>query len=128
VAACAIGKQLTESVWDNNKYMPQTIVIFVTASSIEEARKIGQTLVEEGRVACCNIVQSVESIFKWQGKLNVEREVLMICKTREDLFNVVEKRIKQLHSYEVPEIIALPISQGSKSYLDWVMKETETVQ
>ena len=118
---------MTESVWDNNKYMPQTIVIFVTASSIDEARKIGQTLVEEGRVACCNIVQSVESIFKWQGKLNVEREVLMICKTREDLFNVVEKRIKQLHSYEVPEIIALPITQGSKSYLDWVTKETKTV-
>jgi periplasmic divalent cation tolerance protein len=107
--------------------MPQTIVIFVTASSIEEARKIGQTLVEEKHVACCNIVQSVESIFKWQGKLHVEREALMICKTREDLFDIVEKRIKQLHSYEVPEIIAIPITHGSKGYLDWVTKETETL-
>lgn len=108
--------------------MSKTIVIFVTAGSVEQARKIGKTLVEEGQVACCNIVQPVESIFKWQGKLNIENEVLMICKTREDLFTAVEKRVKQLHSYEVPEIIAIPITQGSKSYLDWVVKETETVQ
>jgi periplasmic divalent cation tolerance protein len=108
--------------------MPKTIVILVTTSSIDEARKIGQILVEERLVACCNIVQSVESIFKWQGKLHIEREVLMICKTREDLFSMVEKRVKELHSYEVPEIIALPITQGSKSYLDWVAKETETIR
>ncbi|MDN3512766.1 MAG: divalent-cation tolerance protein CutA [Candidatus Brocadia sp.] len=108
--------------------MSKTIIIFMTASSLEEARKIGQALVEEGRIACCNIVPSVESIFKWQGKLNIEREGLMICKTREDLFSVVEKRVKELHSYEVPEIIAIPITQGSKSYLDWVMKETETLE
>lgn len=108
--------------------MAKAIVIFVTTSSIDEARKIGQTLVKEGHVACCNIVQAVESIFKWQGNLQIEREVLMICKTREDLFDTVEKRVKQLHSYEVPEIIAVPITQGSKSYLDWVAKETETLQ
>ena len=108
--------------------MTNTIVIFVTASSIDEARKIGQTLVEEGKVACCNIVQPIESIFKWQGKLNIESEVLMILKTREELFTAVENRVKQLHTYEVPEIIALPITQGSKSYLDWVVKETESIQ
>ncbi|MEK6646219.1 MAG: divalent-cation tolerance protein CutA, partial [Candidatus Firestonebacteria bacterium] len=68
------------------------------------------------------------SIFKWQGKLNIEREVLMIMKTREDLFNAVEKRVKELHSYEVPEIIAVPITQGSKSYLDWVVKETGDIR
>ncbi|KXK25355.1 MAG: hypothetical protein UZ01_03395 [Candidatus Brocadia sinica] len=117
---------MIKNVWADN--MAKAIVIFVTASSTDEARKIGQTLVEEGRVACCNIVQSVESIFKWEGKLQVEREVLMICKTREDLFDTVEKRIKQLHSYQVPEIIAVPITQGSKGYLDWVTKETETLQ
>lgn len=104
--------------------MSKAIVIFVTAGSIDEARKIGKTLVEEGQVACCNIVQSVESIFRWQGKLHIQNEVLLIFKTREDLFSVAEKRIKQLHSYEVPEIIALPITQGLKSYLDWVAKET----
>ena len=99
--------------------MTKTIVIFVTAGTTEDARKIGQTLVEEGKVACCNIVQPIESIFKWQGKLNIEREALMIMKTREELFDTVAKRIKELHSYEVPEIIAVPITQGAKSYLDW---------
>lgn len=108
--------------------MSKTIVIFVTAGSIAEAKKIGQTLVEECLVACCNIVQPVESIFQWQGKLHIEREVLMILKTREELFSAVEHRVKQLHSYEVPEIISLPITQGSKSYLDWVIKETEGIQ
>lgn len=108
--------------------MPKTIVIFITASSRDEAKKIGQLLVEENLVACCNIIQSIESIFKWQGSLHHEEEVLMICKTREDLFNTVEKRVRQLHSYEVPEIIALPVSHGSKNYLDWVAQETKTIQ
>lgn len=104
--------------------MTETIVIFITARSIDEARKIGQILVEEGLVACCNIVQTIESIFKWQGKLCIEHEVLMLIKTCDDRFNTVEQRIKQLHSYEVPEIISIPITHGSKPYLDWVIKET----
>lgn len=104
--------------------MSEAIVIFTTARSIDEARKIGQVLVEEGLVACCNIIQPIESIFKWQGKLCVEYEVLMLTKTCEDKFNTVEKRIKQLHSYEVPEIIAVPITGASKPYVDWVIKET----
>lgn len=104
--------------------MSKAIVIFSTTNSLNEAKKIGQTLVEEGCVACCNIINTVESIFKWQGKLNIECEILMIFKTREELFDIVEKRIKQLHSYEVPEIIAVPVSSCSKSYLDWIIKET----
>lgn len=108
--------------------MSKAIVILVTTSSKDEAKKIGQTLVDEGLVACCNIIHTIESIFKWQGKLNIENEALMICKTREELFRTVENRIKQLHSYEVPEIISLPVVQGSKSYLDWIIKETITNQ
>ena len=104
--------------------MSEVIVIFTTARSIDEARKIGHVLVEEGLVACCNIIQPIESIFEWQGKLCVEHEVLMLTKTCEDKFKTVEKRIKQLHSYEVPEIIAVPITRVSKPYLDWVIKET----
>lgn len=107
--------------------MSNVMVIFITASSLDQARKIGKTLVEEGWVACCNIVQHVESIFTWKGNVQVENEVLLICKTREELFDTVEKRVKQLHSYEVPEIIALPVTHGSKSYLDWVIKETKTL-
>lgn len=109
-------------------FMSNFIVIFSTASSPEEAKKIGQTLVEEGLVACGNIIPSIESIFKWQNKLCTEREVLMVFKTKADNFDAVEKRIKQLHSYEVPEVIAIPIIQGSKQYLDWVTKETRTYQ
>ncbi|UJS18916.1 MAG: divalent-cation tolerance protein CutA [Candidatus Jettenia sp. CY-1] len=104
--------------------MSKVIIIFSTAKSLEEARRIGHVLVEEGHVACCNIVQSVESIFKWQGKLCAEHEVLMILKTKDDKFDIVEKRIRQIHSYEVPEIIAIPLSHGSKNYLDWVVQET----
>ncbi|KAB2832444.1 MAG: divalent-cation tolerance protein CutA [Candidatus Brocadia sp.] len=108
--------------------MSKTIVIFITTTSRDEAKKIGQILVEESLVACCNIVQPIESIFRWQGKVLIEQEALMICKTWEELFNAVEKRVKELHSYEVPEIIALPIIQGSKNYLDWIAKETKMVQ
>lgn len=108
--------------------MSKTIVIFVTTTSRDEAKKIGQILVEESLIACCNIVQPVESIFRWQGKVLIEQEALMICKTREEMFHAVEKRVKELHSYEVPEIIALPINQGSKNYLDWVTKETGHIQ
>ncbi|MDR4507537.1 MAG: divalent-cation tolerance protein CutA [Candidatus Brocadiaceae bacterium] len=108
--------------------MPNAIVIFVTAGSKDEARKIGKTLVEEELVACCNIVQSVESLFKWQGKVTLENEILLIIKTREDLFLDVEKRILQLHSYEVPEIISLPITHGTKRYLDWLREETKVNQ
>lgn len=104
--------------------IPKTIIVFVTASSITEAREIGKTLVEERLVACCNIINSIESVFQWQGKINIENEVLIICKTKEDLFKKVENRVHQLHSYDVPEIIAVPITHGSKDYLDWVGKET----
>ncbi|MBV6518534.1 MAG: cytochrome C biogenesis protein CcdA [Candidatus Brocadia sp.] len=107
--------------------MQKTIVIFITTSSQDEAKKIGQILREENLIACCNIVPSIESIFTWQGRTLHEKETLMICKTREDLFGAVEKRVRQLHSYDVPEIIALPIIQGSKDYLDWVAQETKTI-
>lgn len=127
MAGCAISKPLIGIEATPNN-MSKTIVIFITTTSRDEAKKIGQILVEESLVACCNIVQPIESIFRWQGKVLIEQEALMICKTWEELFNAVEKRVKELHSYEVPEIIALPIIQGSKNYLDWIAKETKMVQ
>ena len=102
--------------------MSKTIVIFITTTSRDEAKKIGQILVEESLVACCNIVQPVESIFRWQGKVLIEQEALMICKTREELFNAVEKRVKELHSYEVPEIIFVRLAGGLPEYLAWVVE------
>lgn len=104
----------------------KAVIVFITTGSADEAKKIGKLLVEEGFAACCTIIQPVESIFKWKGAIHVEQETLVICKTREELFNALEKRVKQLHSYEVPEIIAIPITQGSRNYLDWIIKETGT--
>ncbi|HJW86815.1 MAG TPA: divalent-cation tolerance protein CutA [Candidatus Brocadiaceae bacterium] len=102
----------------------KAVIVFITTGSTDEAKKIGKLLVEEGLAACCTIIQPVESIFKWKDAIHVEQETLIISKTREELFSALEKRVKQLHGYEVPEIIAIPITQGSKSYLDWIVKET----
>lgn len=102
----------------------KAIIVFITTGSTDEAKKIGKLLVEECLAACCTIIQPVESIFTWKDAIHIEQETLIISKTREELFSALERRVKQLHSYEVPEIVAVPITQGSKSYLDWIVKET----
>ena len=100
------------------------IVIFITAPSVEEGQKIAYTLVGEHLIACVNIVSSIQSIFYWQGKVCDEKEVLLIGKTRASLFEKVSQRVKELHSYTVPEIIALPMIKGSKDYLRWIGEVT----
>jgi len=100
------------------------IIILVTASSEEEAKKIAQVLVEKRLAACVNLIKDIRSIFRWKGKLSDENEILLIIKTRKKLYKNVEEEVKSLHSYEVPEIIALPIISGSKDYLYWVDSET----
>ncbi|MBI3353409.1 MAG: divalent-cation tolerance protein CutA [Nitrospirae bacterium] len=102
----------------------EAVVIFITASSIDEARKIGNTLMEERLIACVNIIPQVESIFYWQEKVCNEKEALMIIKTRKSLINDIIKKVKSIHSYSVPEIIALPIISGSEDYLKWVWDVT----
>ncbi len=96
------------------------IVVFVTAGSMEEGAKVARTLVEEGLAACVNIVPTVRSIYRWKGEVCDEEEVLMVIKTREDLFERLKARVRGLHSYEIPEIIALPIKKGLKEYLEWM--------
>jgi periplasmic divalent cation tolerance protein len=96
------------------------VAILITASSAEEAQKIAHHLVAEHLVACANIVFSIQSVFYWQEKVCDEKEVLLICKSRGSLFEKISRRVKELHSYTVPEIIALPIVQGSKDYLHWI--------
>lgn len=98
----------------------EAVVIFITTSTIDEARKIGNALLEERLIACVNIIPQVESIFFWQEKVCNEKEALMIIKTRRTLIDDVIKRVKAIHSYAVPEIIALPIISGSEDYLKWV--------
>jgi len=105
--------------------MGDEVVVLITASSADEAAKIGRALVEEHLVACANIVGGVRSLFFWDGKIQDEQETLMICKSRSAQVDRIIDRVKQLHSYSVPEIIALPIVAGSKEYLAWV-NETAT--
>ena len=100
--------------------MGDEVVIMITASSPDEAAKIGRALVEEHLVAFANIVGGVRSLFFWDGRTQDEQETLMICKSRAQLMDRIIERVKQLHSYTVPEVIALPIVTGSKEYLDWV--------
>ena len=96
------------------------ITVLITASSEEEAGRIGKTLVGEKLVACANIIPQIRSIFSWKGDICDENEVLMILKSKESLFQQIKERVKMLHSYEVPEIIALPIHSGSEDYLNWI--------
>ncbi len=104
--------------------MEDFILILVTTSSEEEAKKIALSLVEKKFAACVNLVKDIESIYRWKGKLSDEKEVLMLIKTRKKLYKSVEEEVRKLHSYEVPEIIALPIIAGSKDYLFWLDSET----
>ena len=105
--------------------MHEISLVLVTAGSEEEAAKIGRTLVEEKLAACANLVPRIRSIYRWKGDIHDEQETLVLIKTRTSIFPALRNRIRELHSYEVPEIVALPISQGLQEYLDWVVAETE---
>src|SRR4030043_315731 len=105
--------------------MKQTgkIVIFVTTGSEEEARKIAELLLGRRKAACVNIVPGVDSSFWWQGKLDSARESLLIIKTRASLLPEIIELVKSVHSYEIPEIISLPIIGGNDDYLKWIDDE-----
>ena len=104
--------------------MAEEIIVLVTASSEEEAVKIGKALVNEHVVACVNIVPEIRSLFFWQGTTQDEREILLVCKSRLPLLEKLTARVKELHSYSVPEVVALPIIGGSEAYLSWVREST----
>jgi len=99
------------------------VVIFVTTGTEEEAHKIAELLLTKRKAACVNIVPGVESSFWWQGKLDSARESLLIIKTRASLLSEIVELVKSIHSYEVPEIIALPIIGGNEDYLKWIDDE-----
>lgn len=100
------------------------LVVFVTASSEDEATRIGRALVEAGLAACVNVVPRIRSIFRWQGKVSDEPETLMIVKTRAACFDGLADMVKRHHSYSIPEVIALPIQRGTVDYLAWVRDVT----
>lgn len=99
-------------------------VVFVTAPSREAAEQIAAALVEERLAACCNLVPGITSFYRWKGEMCRDDETLLIIKTRRERFDALRARVVKLHSYEVPEIVALPIIAGHPPYLQWVSEET----
>ena len=105
--------------------MSEFIVVLVTCGSEEEALKIAHSLVESHLAACVNLVSPIRSIYRWEGKIWDEKEWLLIIKTQGKKFDELKTRVKSLHSYAVPEIISLPIVEGSSSYLSWIRENTK---
>jgi periplasmic divalent cation tolerance protein len=99
-------------------------IVFVMAANEEEASSIARTRVEERLAACVNVIAPVRSIYRWRGAIEESSECLLLIKTRASHYLKVERRVKQLHSYEVPEIIATALAHGSSDYLNWIVEST----
>lgn len=102
----------------------QSLVVLITTANEQQAVKISQAAVRAKLAACANILPKIQSVFRWKGKVTTEEEVLVILKTTAYRYHALEKLIKAVHSYEVPEIIAVQITTGSQQYLEWVFSET----
>lgn len=100
--------------------MTKYTAVFITCPSGKEARRIARRLLDGKLIACANVIDSVESIFRWKGRIEKARESLIIMKTARKNLKDIEKTVKRIHSYEVPEIAALPLEWGSGDYLRWI--------
>ncbi len=103
----------------------ETALVYVTAGSLEEARKIAAAIVEERLAAGANILPHMESVYQWKGKIKNESEVVLLAKTKKSLAQQLASRIKELHSYEVPCVVTVPITGGNPDFLAWIMEETQ---
>jgi periplasmic divalent cation tolerance protein len=102
--------------------MSSYIIILTTTPSVKVAQQIAQALVQEHLAACVNIIPNIKSYYIWQNKLCRDKETLLLIKTTRTRFKSIEGRIKQLHPYQIPEIISLDIKQGNKTYLGWISR------
>lgn len=100
-------------------------IVYITTSDKREAEKIGETLVQERLAACANILPGMSSIYWWKGNLERSDETVLLLKTIQENTEAIIKRVKELHSYENPCVIVLPIQKGSQEYLDWIKEETK---
>jgi len=105
--------------------MTTAIFIYVTTPSEAEARKIAEAVVTDRLAACANIIPGMKSVYHWEGKIEEAQETVVILKTRASLFQAVEARVKELHKYATPCIVALPVATGSQPYLEWLLAETK---
>jgi len=108
--------------------MSDFVVVLITAPNEDDAAQLANDLVASRLAACVNIINNIRSIYRWQGKIEDESEVLMLVKTRKEHFKDLEKRVRELHPYTVPEIIVLPIIEGFVGYLGWLREETSKEQ
>ena len=106
--------------------MSHELIVFVTTPNNDEAARIADALVSERLAACVNIVAAVESIYRWEGKVTRDSETLMIIKTTDERYAELELRVRQLHSYSTPEVVAIRIELGSEQYLNWLRESTAT--
>jgi periplasmic divalent cation tolerance protein len=100
-------------------------MVFCTAPGEEEATLIARTLIEKKLAACCNIIPAATSIYSWQGEIEEAKEALLLIKTTQKAYEQLEKEIKMIHNYAVPEIIAAKIETGSAAYFDWIFQNVE---
>ena len=100
----------------------EAIVVLMTAPNDEEAGRIAEMLVSKRLAACVQVLPEMQSIYRWQGKIQREKEVLLLAKTTQAQFTELEARVRALHSYETPEIIALPVTAASEPYLMWLLE------
>lgn len=99
--------------------------VYITAKDKEEARKIGKELVASSLAACVNIIDNMNSIYRWEGEIQDDNEAVLIAKTKESLVDELIEKVKSLHSYSCPCVISLPVLKGNKDYLSWLAKETK---
>lgn len=104
--------------------MKDVMVCLITAPEGEPASKIAKALVEERLAACVNIVPAIRSIYSWEGEICDDGEALLIVKTRRDLFERLDERLREVHPYDTPELLAVPVEKGAESYLSWVADVT----
>lgn len=104
------------------------VLLYVTASDAEEAARIGRALVEARLVACANVIPGVRSIYRWEGAVQDEAEAVLIAKTDESRLDAATARIKALHSYDLPCVVALTITGGNADFLDWIARETRDAE
>ena len=102
--------------------MSDVIVVFITAGNADEARRIAGHLVEAGLAACVQILPEIESVYRWNGEVQREKELLILVKTTAEKFAALEKSVRAIHSYETPEIVAMPASQISEPYRRWLIE------
>ena len=100
--------------------MSDAIVVFVTVANVEEATRLAEMLVGAHLAACVQILPEMESVYRWQGKIERQAEVLLLVKTTSEKFDELEREVRALHSYDTPEIVAVPVTAGSEPYLRWL--------